>query len=291
MLTKNEDRSQIYKIDLDLKNQNDARIIAYNIIKPHSSVLDVGCACGDFGVLISRNKHCDVYGMECDPVSIQIARDTKVFSDLHEIDLNQFEDEEFKEYHGFFDYISMLDVLEHIINPDQVLLKIKKFLKRNGLIILSIPNVSFGEMKINLLNDEFTYTDTGILDRTHLRFFTYKTIIRFFTDLNFEICESKVKVADVTFGSNMIPFYIKNYILKNPHSYVYQYVITIIPSNLPKDELVKLNSKRMDQEWIMIKQELKKIRKYYWMNKIFPVGSKRRTFVEMMYKKIFKRGF
>lgn len=50
----NDDRSQIYKIDLDLKNTNDARIIAYDLIEKGSTVLDVGCACGDFGILLNR---------------------------------------------------------------------------------------------------------------------------------------------------------------------------------------------------------------------------------------------
>lgn len=281
------DRSYIYKIDLNLQDKNDARIIAYDFIEDKSTVLDVGCACGDFGVLVSREKQCRVYGMEYDRASIKIAEETKVFTNLHEVDLNTFDIEEYKGYCDFFDYITLLDVLEHTINPDQVLLKMKKFLKRNGFFIISLPNISFGEIKINILKDDFTYTDMGILDRTHLKFFTYKTIIHFFTTLNLEICQSNVKVFDFSTNNNVVPFYIKKYIENNPHSYVYQYVMKVTPSDLCHVELFDLNSKRMQIEWTTIKQQLKVNRKFKWANKLLPEGSKRRLLAREVYNRIF----
>jgi len=280
------DRSQIYRLELDLKNKNDARIIAYNFIETRSSVLDVGCSCGDFGILITKNKNCAVYGMEKDPESIRIARDSKTYKDLHEVDLNQFDEERFKNYYGFFDYIAFIDVLEHLINPDLVLLKMQKFLKTDGFFIISLPNISFGEIKINILNDDFTYTDTGILDRTHLKFFTYKTIIDLLTELNLEISESAVKVADSNSRLYKVPFYIERYIRDNPHSYVYNYISKVSRSNLGKDELRRLNTERIQVEWTSIEQELKLIRRLKWFEKFFPVGSRRRTYVKNIHMRV-----
>lgn len=285
MISSLNDRSQLYKMDLNIENHNDSRIIAYNFVKTRSSVLDVGCACGDFGEIISKEKHCEVTGMEYDQGSIKIASDTNAFSNLHFVDLNQFEVTDFKQYYGYFDYITLLDVLEHLINPDVVLLKLRKFLKEDGFMIISLPNISFGEIKMNILKDDFTYTDLGILDRTHLKFFTYKTIIHFLTSLNFEICESKVTVWD--FKINKVSFFVKKYIQKNPHSYAYQYIVKVCSSDLSTDKLLTANSNRMQLEWKTIHKELKLIRKRKWTEVIFPERSWRRLIANMIYRRIF----
>jgi 2-polyprenyl-3-methyl-5-hydroxy-6-metoxy-1,4-benzoquinol methylase len=276
-------------MDLNIENHNDSRIIAYNFVETRSTVLDVGCACGDFGEIISKEKHCDVTGIEYDQGSIIIARDTNAFSNLHLVDLNQFDETEFKQYYGFFDYITLLDVLEHLINPDLVLLKLRKFLKKDGFMVISLPNISFGEIKMNILKDDFTYTDLGILDRTHLKFFTYKTIINFLTNLNFEICEDKVKVCD--FKVNKVPFFVKKYIQKNPHSYAFQYIVKVCLSDLGFEELLKINSNRMQLEWTTINKELKLIRKGKWMNMLLPIKSRRRIIVKKIYRWIVKSRF
>ncbi len=79
------------------------------------------------------------------------------------------------------------DVLEHLINPLDVLKKTRKFLKTGGSVIASIPNVQYLGLVNELVEGNWTYQDEGILDRTHLRFFTYHEIIKLFDEAGYII--------------------------------------------------------------------------------------------------------
>ncbi|MDP3588871.1 MAG: class I SAM-dependent methyltransferase [Sulfuricurvum sp.] len=278
-----KDRSYIYQINLDKRNSNDSRIIAYNYIVPYANVLDVGCACGDFGVLLSQEKQCTLFGMEYDIKSIEEANKKKVFKELHQIDLNTFKSIDYQEYQECFDFITLLDVLEHTLYPNESLLRLKPYLKKNGFFIISLPNISFGDIKLSLLRDDFTYTDTGILDRTHLKFFTHKTIAIFCAELGLEIVACQVTVEDISMASKDVPYYIKKFIKKNPHSYAYQYIMKLKISNIDSQILQTINQNAMRLEWSSIQQELNRIKKFNWINTLLPVGSKRRTFVKKLY--------
>ena len=285
----NENRSYIYKIKLDSSQVNDARIIASKFISDGANVLDVGCACGDFGLFISEEKKCNIFGMEYDQDSIIEAKKTNVFKKIDQVDLNTFQTSHFPDYYNFFDYITLLDVLEHTINPKESLLKLKPYLKENGFFVISIPNISFGDIKISLLQDNFTYTDTGILDITHLRFFTYKTIASLFSEIGFEIDECKAKVSDIENLSINIPNSVKKYIINNPHSFVYQYVLKVKITSLQKESLEFNNSSKMNLTWADINQEMKNIRKTRLINKFLPIGSKQRKILKSFYESLSKR--
>jgi len=286
-LLNSEDRSRIYQIDLDSTETNDARIIAYNYIKPHSTILDVGCACGDFGALVSTEKKCTVFGMEFDIKSIEEANKKCVFKRVHQVDLNALKTEEYQEYHNFFDYITLLDVLEHTVHPAQSLSSLKPYIKQDGFFIVSLPNVSFGDIKVGLLQNDFTYTDMGVLDKTHLKFFTYKTIAIFFAELGFEITGRQAKVSDIT--TKGTPYCVKNFIKRDPHSYAYQYVMNVRVSNLEIGALTKLNQDKMILRWPDIKNELNLIRRRKWINTLLPEGSTGRKIAKSIYEKITKR--
>lgn len=281
---KTGNRAYIYQIDLSSQGADDVRIIASSYIDNCSKVLDVGCACGDFGYYISNRKQCDVYGMEYNAESIKTAFDKQVYKEIHQMDLNTFETDTFKKYLGKFDYITLLDVLEHTINPEESLMKLVPYLKDNGFLIISLPNVSFGDIKISLLQDDFEYTDMGILDRTHLRFFTHKTIDRFFTLLNLEIVECKVKVEDISFPMHNLSIFTKRQIKANPFSYVYQYVLKIRKNSADKVLLFRNNRSKMVVTKKIIRPELKRVRARYrkndWISKFLPVGSGRRNIVK-----------
>lgn len=285
----NENRSYIYKIKLDSSQTNDARIIASQFISDGVNVLDVGCACGDFGLFISEEKKCNVFGMEYDQDSIVEAEKTNMFKKINQVDLNTFHTNIYPDYYDFFDYITLLDVLEHTMNPEESFLKLKPYLKENGFFVISLPNISFGDIKISLLQDDFTYTDMGILDKTHLRFFTYKTIASFFSKIGFEIVECKAKVSDIENLSKNIPDSVKKYIKNNPHSFVYQYVLKVKIASLSKESLAFNNSSKMNLTWADINQEMKNIKKTRLINKFLPIDSKQRKIVKSFYESLSKR--
>jgi 2-polyprenyl-3-methyl-5-hydroxy-6-metoxy-1,4-benzoquinol methylase len=76
---------------------------------------------------------------------------------------------------GTFDVIVFGDVLEHLSDPQQVLQDIKPYLNENGILVLSLPNIALWRIRIALLFGKFEYSDRGVLDRTHLRFFTLQS--------------------------------------------------------------------------------------------------------------------
>jgi len=130
-------------------------------------ILDVGCGGGDFGHAMKRKGVEEVIGIEKETRAWETAKgvlDQAVLGDIETMEL-PFED-------GHFDCITCLDVLEHLVDPAAVLRKASRVLAPDGLVIASIPNVQFYEVMAMLANGRWIYTDAGILDRTHLRFFT-----------------------------------------------------------------------------------------------------------------------
>lgn len=283
------DRSKIYQVNLDARSENDARIIASKYVPSNSVVLDVGSACGDFGLFLHRKKACDVHGMEFSIPSIEIAKKTFAYSAIHQVDLNTFHERDFENYYGYFDCIALLDVLEHVLNPEQTLEKLKRFLKEGGFFVISLPNIAFGDIKLQLLTDSFAYTEDGILDKTHLRFFTFRSIADYLTARGFQIHDCSVKVADVSARNYNVPTVVRRYILNDPHSFVYQYVLKADPTDLNRDALAQINASRMSISWAQVNFHLGKIRRQNLANAILPAGSARRRIAKKLFASIRKR--
>jgi O-antigen biosynthesis protein len=140
--------------------------------KPDLHVLDVGCACGGNLMRIRElNPSAQLFGIEICEGAASIA---KCFGQIENMDIENTEHLEWKDT---FDYIILGDILEHLYNPWQVLRKLYGFLKPDGAVVASIPNVMHISVLQHLLQGQWRYTDAGILDRTHLRFFTKSEII------------------------------------------------------------------------------------------------------------------
>ena len=138
-------------------------------------VLEIGCACGATLLKIKHlYKNAEVAGIELNAQSAKIAAclaDVRC-ADIEKTPLS------FPAEH--FDYIIAGDVLEHLYDPWKVLNELKTYLKPAGRIIASIPNVMNYTVLFELINGNWTYSDDGILDRTHLRFFTLREITKMF---------------------------------------------------------------------------------------------------------------
>lgn len=146
-------------------------------------ILEVGCGEGFFGFKIKQLFEAEVWGIEYDNKSAQNA--SKILDKVYNGDINNLIPELPDNY---FDCIVFNDVLEHLADPFLVLEQLKNKLSDKGHIIASIPNVRYWEnMKSFILQKDWKYEDSGILDKTHLRFFTYKSIIRMFESLDYEI--------------------------------------------------------------------------------------------------------
>lgn len=148
-----------------------------------TSILDVGCGSGAFGKILKEKTHAEVWGIEYmeDEARKAGAILDKVFAGPCEKIIDELPD-------NYFDVIFFNDVLEHLIDPYEVLARIKSKLIKNGVVISSIPNVRFYKTFFRILfGKDWRYEDQGIMDRTHLRFFTGRSIERMYREAGYKI--------------------------------------------------------------------------------------------------------
>lgn len=132
-------------------------------------ILDVGCADGYLGKVLQKKGHA-VTGIESNPAAAEKA--CSYYDVFHRADIETFA----FPYRRVFDYILFADVLEHLRDPAAVLRRALPALKDSGKIIVSVPNVANWIIRLGLLFGNFNPADRGILDRTHLHFFTLRTL-------------------------------------------------------------------------------------------------------------------
>lgn len=150
-------------------------------------ILDAGCGEGAFASTIKKERGCEVWGIEINPDAAEIARqrlDSVYCGDLNEQILNMPSRK--------FDAIFFNDVLEHLPKPETALTEAGRLLKPGGVVIASIPNMRYFPVLMKLVfKKDWKYIDSGILDKTHLRFFTRKSACRLFTDSGYDIISSE----------------------------------------------------------------------------------------------------
>ncbi len=97
---------------------------------------------------------------------------------------------------NFFDCLICGDVLEHLHNPLEVLKKLKKYLTEDAIIIASIPNIQHFSIIANLIAGNWNYKKSGLMDDTHLRFFTLKSTYKLFSDAGFKIEKTEITICN-----------------------------------------------------------------------------------------------
>ena len=153
--------------------------------KPNLSLLEIGCGCGGNlrGIMMAAPKSRRV-GIEINPNSAKIAAN---FADIINMDVESMNPADYPDFLGVFDYIIMGDVIEHLKEPWAALKNLRQFLKPDGELISSIPNVAHISNLLSVLSGNWTYEASGLLDRTHLRFFTKNEILKLFINCGFDI--------------------------------------------------------------------------------------------------------
>lgn len=135
-------------------------------------VMEIGCGMGATALDLKEKYGAEVVGIEINSKVGEIAEhnlDKVIVGDIEQIDVSE-------QNLGRFDCIICADVLEHLRDPWSLLSKLEKLLSKQGVVIISVPNASNIEVLYELMQGNFIYKDSGILDRTHLRFFTRNTL-------------------------------------------------------------------------------------------------------------------
>jgi 2-polyprenyl-3-methyl-5-hydroxy-6-metoxy-1,4-benzoquinol methylase len=167
--------------------EGDRREMLKYIPKGVKTTLEFGCGFGTFSALVKEGFGAETWAVEIDRNAANQAakRVDKVINADASDAINKITDH-------YFDCIFFLDVLEHLADPYSLLLNLKNKLTREGVIIASIPNVKYYPNFIDFaIKGNWDYQDAGTLDKTHLMFFTYKSILKMFTHLNYEVLTIK----------------------------------------------------------------------------------------------------
>jgi 2-polyprenyl-3-methyl-5-hydroxy-6-metoxy-1,4-benzoquinol methylase len=218
-----------YDTDIDLSRGNNSHTLMVDLVGGNKRVLDVGCATGYLAeALVARG--CTVSGVEFDAEAAEEARphlDRLVVADLEQVDLaEEFGDDR-------FDVIVFGDVLEHLRDPLAVLRSARRLLADRGSVVASIPNIAHGSVRLALLAGRFDYQPLGLLDTTHVRFFTRASVEDLFREAGMVpidvrrttagFFDTPVPVSEGEFTPEVI-----DAVLADPESSTYQFVLRAV---------------------------------------------------------------
>jgi 2-polyprenyl-3-methyl-5-hydroxy-6-metoxy-1,4-benzoquinol methylase len=205
-----------------------ARVV--RLVGTDRRVLELGPATGHMTeVLVDRG--CTVVGIEVDPSMAPEAErfaERVIVGDLDVLDLDEALGDD------RFDAIVAADVLEHLKDPLSVLRRLRAFLKPDGCFVVSLPNIAHGSVRLALLEGHFRYSNVGLLDRTHLRFFTRENIDDLFDEAELAIAELyrqplDLAASEVSFDEAGVPAEIREALDRDPEARTYQFVIKAVP--------------------------------------------------------------
>lgn len=159
-----------------------SRCKIFKKIPIESKVLEIGVGSGRLANLLSIRKKCRVYCVEKEPAMAGIARNKCV--EVLNIDI---ETEEMPYGNGAFDCIILGNVLEHMKEPSKILIKLKKYLSDSGFLIYSVPNIVNWHSRMTIFFGKFEYAESGVFDKTHLRFYNLNSAKKLAEDAGYKI--------------------------------------------------------------------------------------------------------
>lgn len=183
---------------------------------------------------MKEHQGCTVTGIEIDPVAAEEARkhcDLVIVGDLESIDFDAALGER------RFEVITIADVLEHLRDPATVLSKLKRYLAEDGFILASIPNVVHAGLILEMALGRFDYRPYGLLDDTHLRFFTHKSVSKLFADCGLEIQKLDRVIRPIEaseFAKHLLApaevAMLEHIRANNPEWQTYQFIVSAVPA-------------------------------------------------------------
>ncbi len=167
------------------KIYNDINLGILSLRLVNKKILDVGCGTGLLGAQLKLAGNF-VYGIDINDTQLKIA--AKKLDGIKKVDITKTKPNLPKD----FEVIIFADILEHVIDPTMVLKMFRRYLAPSGKIIISLPNIACYNIRLGLLFGKFDYQDYGVMDRSHLRFFTNKSAKYLVREAGFEIISTDV---------------------------------------------------------------------------------------------------
>lgn len=220
-----------YQAEIDLAEENTSHVQVILATGTGKNVLEVGPAVGSMTRAL-KERDCKVTCIEVDPVAAQVAGqycDRMIVGSVEDLNLIETFGQE------RFDVVLFSDVLEHLADPAAVLSAVRPLIAPGGYVCASIPNVAHGSIRLALLTGRFDYAELGLMDRTHLRFFTKQGIRELFTGAGYEVREwRRVEVdifsTELGLTSGDYPKTLLDSVRMFPDHTTYQYVVRAEPA-------------------------------------------------------------
>lgn len=215
-----------YENKLDMTTDNSAALILRNIRK-NTDVLEFGCDNGYMTRYMKEELGCKVCIVEYDD---KMGAEALQFSNKFYLGEKYGDIEKYYwKTHDKYDHIIFADVLEHLYNPHTVLGNSLDMLKEDGSILISIPNISHNSIIIDLIKDNFQYRKIGLLDTTHIRFFTRKTLHNMVSNLGLKITKEMNTFAEperTEFANSLqdLPNEVGSFLQQRLDGQIYQFV-------------------------------------------------------------------
>jgi len=237
------------------------------LVEENKRVLEVGCAMGYQSRALKEILRCRVTGIEIDALAAEHARpycDDLIVGDIETLDLNEV-------FGGHrFDVITFADVLEHLRKPAAALSKVRPFIDQGGYVLASIPNVAHAAVVYEMAHGRFEYRALGLLDDTHLRFFTRRSVYDVFEQAGYlivGIIEKRLTPEDTEFEiqpeTDEDRHFLEYIRQRNPDAETYQFIIKAISAEDAQARQSELITARQQIEQLLndLKQHKGKIRR------------------------------
>lgn len=257
--------SKYAKQSVQLEDANYATTKIVGLVPKGARALDVGCSTGYLGEALMQRRDARVWGIELDESDAETARE-RGFEKVFVADLDTFAWENLEG--NEFDAIVFADVLEHLKRPGDAIRGAAKYLAPDGLILASIPNIAHLSIRVELMEGGFTYEKLGLMDDTHLKYFTKKTIHEMFEAAGLHIQRLEATLYDLpedriterlrAVGLETTPEFWKR--MNGDEARAYQYVV-IAGRSAAEPRPVELPIKEV-MEHARLVQELKRSTEY-----------------------------
>ena len=247
-----------YEIEIDMSS-NSTHATVVRLVGSGKRVLELGCATGHMSRVL-QERGCQIVAIEMDALAADRASaycERVIIGDLDQMNLDRELGDD------LFDVVVAADVLEHLKYPAAALRGVKNFLKPEGYVVVSLPNVAHLSIRLAILAGRFPYAETGLLDRTHLRFFTRESAEKLFDDAGFAIGHFQAMPHvppdparfEVPYNPGAFPAPLIETLTSDPEAWTYQFAVLAYP--LPHAGLTFLQSR-----FKQIANELDNIRKH-----------------------------
>ncbi|WP_460506258.1 methyltransferase domain-containing protein [Hydrogenophaga soli] len=221
----------VYQRSVSSIERSSLSVLAHHIV-PDSVVLDLGCGTGALGHWCSQNAPVVFDGVTHNATEAALARPSYRRVEVGDLEVMNLA-ATFSE--AAYDAIVCADVLEHLRAPQLLLAQCRSLLNAGGKLLISIPNAGYCGLLAELMQGQFQYRDEGLLDRTHLRFFTRHSVIDFLSDHGWRITHMEAIERPLTESEFKIPFdhtppAVTRHLLGMPDAVSYQFVIACEPA-------------------------------------------------------------